>query len=166
MKEYFYQGQDDNNKAWSITKSYTGRNTFIAQATHNQPADEICEEMAQMRNELRLVLKHVIGGAEKVNAVNYLTKPSPPTYDFYYEEDSYAMNEQMGVSDQTPKAPIRRIGANVKEIKVKSIGITTERVTMFDMEPTIVTTTSIGVTMVTKMIEVGLCSSSKSGSFS
>ena len=66
------------------------------QATHNTAADEIREEMAQMRTKLELVLKHVIGGAEKVNAVNYLTKPSPPTYDFYYEEDSYVVNEQTG----------------------------------------------------------------------
>ena len=40
-----------------------------------------------------LVLKHVIGGAEKVNAMNYLTKPPPPVDDYYYEEDSYAVNE-------------------------------------------------------------------------
>ena len=37
------------------------------------------------------------------------------------------------VSDQTPKAPIRRIGAKVKEIKVGTMVITTERVIMFDM---------------------------------
>ena len=47
------------------------------QATHNLAIDEICEEMAQMRIKLRLVLKHVNEGEEKVNAVNYLTKPPP-----------------------------------------------------------------------------------------
>ena len=45
--------------------------------------------MAQMRTELGLVLKHVTGGAEKINAVNYLPKPPPP-------EDSYVVNEQTG----------------------------------------------------------------------
>ena len=35
-------------------------------------------------------------GAEKVNAVNYLTKPPPTVDKFYYEEDSYALNKQMG----------------------------------------------------------------------
>ena len=45
-----------------------------------------------MRTELGLVLQHVTRGAKKVNAVNYLTKPPPPVDEFYYEEDSYAVN--------------------------------------------------------------------------
>ena len=54
-------------------RSDTGRKTFAIHTTNNQPADEILEEMAQMRTELGLALRHVSGGAEKINAVNYLT---------------------------------------------------------------------------------------------
>ena len=84
------------NKAWSTRKSDTGRNTFAVQSTHNPATDEIREEMDQMRTELGLVLKHVTGGAEKINAVNYLSKPPLPNVECYYEEDSYAVNEQTG----------------------------------------------------------------------
>ena len=51
-----------NNKAWSTRKSDTGRNTIAEQSTHNPATDEIREEMSQMRIELMLLLKHVIGG--------------------------------------------------------------------------------------------------------
>ena len=84
-----------NNKAWGTRKSNTGRNIFAVQATHNPSADEIREKMAQIRTELGFVLKHVTLGAEKVNVVNYLTKPPPPVDEFYYEEDFYAVHEQM-----------------------------------------------------------------------
>ena len=64
------------------------------QSNHNPAIDEIREEMAQMRTELGLVLKHVTGGAEKINAVNYLAKPPPPNDECYYAEDTYAVNEK------------------------------------------------------------------------
>ena len=84
------------NKAWSTRKSNTWRNTFAVQSTHNPATDEIREEMAQMRTELGLVLKHITSGAEKINAVNYLSKPPPPNDKCYYEDNSYAVNEQTG----------------------------------------------------------------------
>ena len=46
-----------------------------------------------MRFDLGLVLKHVIRGAEKVNVVNYLSKPPLPNDEHYYEEDFYAVND-------------------------------------------------------------------------
>ena len=80
-----------NNKAWITRMSDTGRNTFEVQSIHSPATDEIREEMAQMRTELGLVLKHVTGGAEKINAVNYLDKPPPPNDECYYAEDTYAV---------------------------------------------------------------------------
>ena len=52
--------------------------------------------MAQMRTELGLVLKPVTGGAEKINAVNYLAKSPPPNDECYYAKDTNAENEQTG----------------------------------------------------------------------
>ena len=67
-----------NNRARSTTKLHNGTNTFAPQETHNLVVDKIREEMAQMRIELGLVLKHGSGADEYVNAVNYLTKSQPP----------------------------------------------------------------------------------------
>ena len=61
-----------------------------------------------------------------------------------------------GVSDRVPKAQIRRIGAKVKETKVGSMVTITVRVIMYEMEITTTTKISIGVTMLTKMIVMGL----------
>ena len=61
-----------------------------------------------------------------------------------------------------PKAPI---SAKVKEIKVGTMGIIIERVTMFEIATTTAKTTSIGVTMVTKTIIVGLIFHLKIGKF-
>ena len=49
-----------------------------------------------MRTELGMVLKHVAGGAEKVNELNYLSKPPSPNDEYYYAKDSYTVNEQTG----------------------------------------------------------------------
>ena len=59
--------------------------------------------MVYMRTELGLVLKHVSVGIEKVNAVNYFVKPHPPADEYYYEEDTYVVNGQTGVSDERPR---------------------------------------------------------------
>ncbi|XP_069150598.1 uncharacterized protein [Solanum lycopersicum] len=66
------------------------------QFVHNPATEEIREEISQMRTKLGLVLKHVTGGEENVNAVNYLSKPQPPTDEYYYEKDSYVVNDQTG----------------------------------------------------------------------
>ena len=61
------------------------------QSIHNPATDDIREEIAQMRTELGLVLKHITKGEEKINAVNYLSKPPPPNDECYYAEDTYAV---------------------------------------------------------------------------
>ena len=53
-----------------------------------------------------------------------------------------------GVSDRVLKAQIRRIGAKVKETKVRSMVTITVRVIMSEMEITTTTTTSTRVTIV------------------
>ena len=80
LNKYFYQGQDDNNKVVLDTIAGGSYGEFpydeigeklekISQNnkawstkkldTHNPATDEIREEMAQIRAELGLVLKHI-----------------------------------------------------------------------------------------------------------
>ena len=99
-----------NNKAWSTRKSDIGRNTFAVQSTHNPATYEIREEMSQMKTKLGLVLKHITSGAEKINTVNYMSKPPPQNDECYYVVDSNAVNKKSGVSDLVPKAQIRKLG--------------------------------------------------------
>ena len=55
--------------------------------------------------------------------MNYLSKTPPSVDEYYYEEDSYILNEQTGsvFFCQMPKASIRKIGAMVKEIKIETM---------------------------------------------
>ncbi|KAK4731656.1 hypothetical protein R3W88_024644 [Solanum pinnatisectum] len=66
-----------------------------------------------MRTKPGLVLKHVTGGVEKVNSVNYLTRIPPPAKEYYFGEDTYAVNEQTGFSTKCPK----EAGSNMSCIK-------------------------------------------------
>ena len=66
------------------------------------------------------------------------------------------MNDQIRVSEPTPKVPIWIIDA-----KVRTMITTIERVSMYEMGTAIVTTTTIKSTMATKLIGWSLCSSSK-----
>ncbi|XP_069147993.1 uncharacterized protein [Solanum lycopersicum] len=92
LKEYFYRGHDDNNKA---------------------------------------VLDMI---AEKINEVNYLSKPPPANDECYFAEDYYAVNEQTRVFDRVPKAQIRRIGAKVKGTKVGSMKLDTHAISIKHIE--------------------------------
>lgn len=47
-----------------------------------------------MRIDLELVLNHVCGGVENVNAMNYLTRTPPPSQLCYDVEDAYALNDK------------------------------------------------------------------------
>ena len=100
-------------KLRALRSHILGNTLFEVQSAHKPATDEIREEIAQMRIELGLVLKHVTG-CRKVYAVNYLSKPPQPTDEYYYEEDSYALNDQTGGFQPNAKASIRRIGAKVK----------------------------------------------------
>ena len=193
LKEYFYRGQDDNNKpvldtiaggsygecpyaeianklekifrnnkAWSTRKSNTGTNTFAAQSTHNPITEEIREEMAQMRTELGLVLKHVTGVQKRLmQSTTWLNNHFKLMSVIMRRIPMQSMNKWR-VSDQAPKAQIRIIGAKVKGTKVGTMVTTTMKVIMSEMETTTATTTLTGVTMLIETIGMGPMSPSKS----
>ena len=131
-----------NNKAWSIRKSDTRTKNFAVQSAHNLVADDLLEEMDQMITELGLLLKHVTGGAEKLNAVNYLSKPPPTMMNAIMRRIPMQEMCRRGVSDGVPKAQIRIIGAKVKGTKVGSMVTITVSVIMFDKDITTATKTS------------------------
>lgn len=58
-----------------------------------------------MRIDLELVLNHVCGGVEKVNAMNYLSRTPPPSQLCYDVEDAYAVNDQTLGRDFSAKYP-------------------------------------------------------------
>ena len=125
------------------------------QSTHNPTTDEIREEMAQMRTELRLVLKHVTRGAEKINAVNNLSKPPPPNDECYYAEDTYAAYEQTGgfrQCDQGSNQDNWRQGQGNQDWIYGNYNREGHYVQDGNI---IATTTSTGVTMVEEMIGRG-----------
>ena len=62
---------------------------------------------------------------------------------------------RLGVSDQVPKAQIRRIGTKVKGTKVGTMVTTIVRVIMSEMETTTARTISTRVTMVIEMTGMG-----------
>ena len=82
-----------NNNAWTTRKSDTRKNTFAVQDTNNPSTNEMHEDSPHIRNEVVFILKHINGGAKKVNLVNYLTMSPPPTDVYYYKEDIYAVND-------------------------------------------------------------------------
>ena len=104
--------------------------------------------MSQMRNKLWLVLKHVSGGAKKINAVNYMSKPLPPNDECYYADDSYEVNEKTGGFRPSAQVSNQENWRHGQGNHVGTIVTTTMRVIMYEMETTTATTTSTGVTMV------------------
>ena len=132
------------------------------QSTHNPATDEIREEMAQIRTELGLVLKHVTRGAEKINEVNYLSNPPPPNDECYYVEDSYAVNEQTGGFRPSVQGSNQENWCQGQGNKSRIYGNYNREVIMFEKEITTAIKTSTGVTMVTKIIGMGPVSLLKS----
>uniref|UniRef100_M1E184 Integrase core domain containing protein n=1 Tax=Solanum tuberosum TaxID=4113 RepID=M1E184_SOLTU len=66
---------------------------FVVQVAPTQSNGDIREEMAQLRIEVGLVLKHVSENAEKVNVVNYYNR-APPVDEHIYNEDVNLVNDQ------------------------------------------------------------------------
>ena len=96
-----------------------------------------------------------LGGAEKINAVNYLAKPPPPNDECYYAEDTYVVNEQMGGFRPSAQGSNQDNWCPGQGNRGQIYGSITMRVIMSDMETTTATTTSTGVTTVTEIIGMG-----------
>uniref|UniRef100_M1DKL1 Integrase core domain containing protein n=1 Tax=Solanum tuberosum TaxID=4113 RepID=M1DKL1_SOLTU len=112
------------------------------------------QKVAQLRTDVGLVLKHLVLGAEKFNAVNYQNR-APPRDDYGYEEDAYYVHDQTEVSEPTLKLLIIILGVKVKGIKVETI---IERIISINKANTIATTTTIGTETtieITTTIEIG-----------
>ena len=86
-----------------------------------------------MRTVLGSVFKYVVGLADKVNAVNYLSKPPPPNDKYYYEEGSDAMNYQMGDLRRSAQGSNQENWHNSRGTKVETMIIINARVIMSDM---------------------------------
>ena len=93
----------------------TGRNTIAVPSAHKPATHKICEKKGQMKIDLGLILKHVIGGTEKVNMVNYFSKTPPPTDEYYYDEDSYVVNNQTGFTTKCPRLQLGKLAPRLKK---------------------------------------------------
>ena len=112
--------------------------------------------MAQIRTELGLVLKHVSGGAEKVNAVNYVTRTPPPVEECYYEEDAYAVNDQTGGFRPNAQGSNTENWRQGQGNQGRNYGNYNREGHMSGMETSIAITTTIGTTMATETIGLDL----------
>ena len=111
--------------------------------------------MAQMRTDLGLVLKHVTGGAKKINVVNYKSKPPPQNDECYYAEDTYAVNKQTGGFRPSAQGSNRDNWRQGQGNQGRNYGNYNREGHYVQDGNIIATTTSTGVTMVEEMIGRG-----------
>ncbi|XP_015081415.1 uncharacterized protein LOC107025061 [Solanum pennellii] len=96
-----------NNKSLSTRMQDTRRNTIVVQATHKPVADEIYEEMDQMRIDLGLALKHGTRGAKKSTTVNTPNPDILPNNTIQNpKSDGYCMAVTTGEGKQTFSLPM------------------------------------------------------------